>query len=205
MEKYLQTCEIIDWQNPEILELAHRLASTHQNTENIAKSCFEWVRDEIHHSRDYQMNPVTCRASDVLKYKTGYCFAKSHLLAALLRANQIPAGLCYQRLTIDEPPATEQQDRSVPCTLHGLNAIFLPEIGWYRVDARGNRAGINAQFTPPQEQLAYEIRSPQEANFPNIFAEPLSVVVDVLRSCTKWEEVLIHLPDTSPDLQSQAL
>ncbi len=148
------------------------------------------------------MNPVTCRASDVLKYKTGYCFAKSHLLAALLRANQIPVGLCYQRLTIDEPPAANQQDRSVPCTLHGLNAIFLPEIGWYRVDARGNRDGINAQFTPPQEQLAYDIRSPQEANFPNIFAEPLSVVVDVLQSFTKWEEVLLHLPDISPEGQS---
>jgi transglutaminase-like putative cysteine protease len=203
MEKYLQTCEIIDWQNPEILELAHRLASTHQTTENIAKSCFEWVRNEIHHSRDYRMNPVTCRASDVLKYKTGYCFAKSHLLAALLRANQIPAGLCYQRLTIDDSPATEQRDLNAPCTLHGLNAIFLPEIGWYRVDARGNRAGINAQFTPPQEQLAYEIRSPQEADFPNIFAEPLSVVVDVLQSFTKWEEVLLHLPDISPEVQSQ--
>ncbi len=203
MEKYLQNSEIIDWQNPEILELAYGLASTHQNNENIAKACFEWVRDEIHHSRDYQMNPVTCRASDVLKYKTGYCFAKSHLLAALLRANQIPAGLCYQRLTIDDSPATKQHDRNVPCTLHGLNAIFLPEIGWYRVDARGNRDGINAQFTPPQEQLAFEIRSPQEFNFSNIFSEPLSVVVDVLQSCTKWEEVLLHLPDISPEVQSQ--
>jgi transglutaminase-like putative cysteine protease len=203
MEKYLQVSEIIDWQNPEILELAHRLASTHQTTENIAKSCFEWVRDEIHHSRDDRMNPVTCRASDVLKYKTGYCFAKSHLLAALLRANQIPAGLCYQRLTIDAPLTTKQQERSVPCTLHGLNAIFLPEIGWYRVDARGNRDGINAQFTPPQEQLAYKIRSSQEADFTNIFSEPLSVVVNVLQSFTKWEEILLHLPDTSPELQSQ--
>ena len=204
MKEYLQVSEIIDWQNPEILELAHHLASTHQTTENIAKSCFEWVRDEIHHSRDYQMNPVTCRASDVLKYKTGYCFAKSHLLAALLRANQIPAGLCYQRLTIDDPPTIKPYEQNVSCTLHGLNAIFLPEIGWYRVDARGNRDGINAQFTPPQEQLAFEILSPQEADFPSIFAEPLSVVVDVLQSFTKWEEVLTHLPDTSPELQSQA-
>jgi len=38
------------------------------------------------------MNPVTCKASDVLIYGTGYCYAKSHLLAALLRANAIPAG-----------------------------------------------------------------------------------------------------------------
>ena len=117
------------------------------------------------------MNPVTCRASDVLKYQTGYCLAKSHLLAALLRANQIPAGLCCQRLSLD--------DRCAPYTLHGLNAIFLPKISWYRVDPRGNRKGVNAQFIPPQEQLAFEIRSSQESDFPNIFAEPLPIVLDI--------------------------
>ena len=200
MQEYLQASQIIDWQNPEILELAHRLVATSQTTEEIAKSCFEWVRDEIHHSFDYQMNPVTCRASDVLKYKTGFCFAKSHLLAALLRANQIPAGLCYQRLTIDNPPVTKQFDQNAPCTLHGLNAIFLPEIGWYRVDPRGNRDGVNAQFSPPQEQLAFELKVSQEANFPDIFAEPLPIVVDVLQTSNTWQDVLVNLPDITPDL-----
>ena len=191
-QKYLQSSQIIDWQNPEILELADRLAATAQTTEEIAKACFEWVRDEIQHSYDYQLNPVTCRASDVLKYQTGYCFAKSHLLAALLRANQIPAGLCYQRLSLD--------DRGATYTLHGLNAIFLPEIGWYRVDPRGNRAGVNAQFIPPQEQLAFEIRSAQELDFPNFFAEPLPIIVDVLQRSNTWQDVLTNLPDIAPDL-----
>jgi ribosomal protein S18 acetylase RimI-like enzyme len=200
---YLQASDIIDWQHPAILELAHHLASPHQTTEEIAKACFEWVRDKIHHSRDYQMNPVTCRASDVLKYRTGYCFAKSHLLAALLRANQIPAGLCYQRLTINEPPVSKLIYSNIPCTLHGLNAIFLPDIGWYRVDPRGNRAGINARFIPPQERLAFEIRLPQEADFTNIFAEPLPVVVEVLQTAKTWEEVLIKLPDVSLEMWQQ--
>lgn len=34
-------------------------------------------------------------ASDVLKHRTGYCYSKNHLLAALLRVNKIPTGLCY--------------------------------------------------------------------------------------------------------------
>jgi transglutaminase-like putative cysteine protease len=204
MQEYLQNSQIIDWQNPEIVELAHHLASADITTESIAKACFEWVRDEIYHSRDYQMNPVTYRASDVLKYRTGYCFAKSHLLAALLRANQIPAGLCYQRLTIDDPPNTNHtDDRNVSCTLHGLNAIFLPEIGWYRVDARGNRDGIDAQFNPPQEQLAFELRFPQEADFQNIFVEPLPIVVEVLEGSNTWDRVLIDLPDISPEMWHQ--
>jgi ribosomal protein S18 acetylase RimI-like enzyme len=182
MQKYLQSSEIIDWHHPEVLALAHQIASTNQTISDIAKACFEWVRDEIHHSRDYQMNPVTCRASDVLKYKTGYCFAKSHLLAALLRANNIPAGLCYQRLSMDAPPAQKLHHHNLSCTLHGLNAIFLSKIGWYRVDPRGNREGVNARFTPPQEQLAFRIRLPQEADFGNIFSEPLPIVIEVLQS-----------------------
>jgi ribosomal protein S18 acetylase RimI-like enzyme len=197
MEEYLQSSEIIDWQHPEILALAHQIAAPYQTTLDIAKACFEWVRDRIHHSRDYQMNPVTCRASDVLKYQTGYCFAKSHLLAALLRANNIPAGLCYQRLSMDDPPAQQLHHYNLPCTLHGLNAIFLPEIGWYRVDPRGNRAGVNAKFTPPQEQLAFEIKLPQEADFSNIFAEPLPIVIEVLQNSRSWDEVLQSLPDVS--------
>jgi transglutaminase-like putative cysteine protease len=135
------------------------------------------------------MNPVTCKASDVLQHKTGYCFAKSHLLAALLRANQIPAGFCYQRLSID--------DQGAPYSLHGFNAIYLPEIGWYRVDARGNKEGINAQFTPPQEQLAFKLQFPEEADFPVIVAEPLQLIVEALQAITTWDSMLQNLPDIS--------
>ena len=189
MDIYLKTSDIIDWNNPAIVELANTLALNQSGPMAIARSCFEWVRDEIRHSYDYQMNPVTCRASDVLRHKTGYCYAKSHLLAALLRANGIPAGLCYQRLSLDET--------GTPYCLHGLNAVHLPEVGWYRMDARGNRSGVNAQFTPPQEQLAFKIQFAEEADFPIIFAEPLNVVVEALKTYPSWDLLLDHLPDIS--------
>ncbi|MGB3535781.1 MAG: transglutaminase family protein [Microcoleaceae cyanobacterium] len=189
MEEYLRVSEVIDWQHPEILKLAQQIASNHKTSMAIARGCFEWVRDQIYHSYDYQMNPITYKASDVLKYRTGYCFAKSHLLAALLRANQIPAGFCYQRLSID--------DKGAPYSLHGFNAIYLPEIGWYRVDARGNKAGVNAQFTPPQECLAYTPKLAEEADFETIFAEPLPMVVAALQAQNTWDEMLCHLPDIS--------
>jgi transglutaminase-like putative cysteine protease len=133
------------------------------------------------------MNPVTCKASDVLLHRTGYCYAKSHLLAALLRANRIPAGLCYQRLTVG--------DVGPPFCLHGLNAVFLPEHGWYRIDARGNKPGVNAQFTPPLEWLAFAVRPPHEADFPEIFAEPLPVIVETLLPNRTWDQVAACLPD----------
>jgi transglutaminase-like putative cysteine protease len=195
MQNYLEASEVIDWQHPAILELAEELAAPHQAEQAIAKACFEWVRDQVTHSVDYQMNPVTCRASEVLQHKTGYCFAKSHLLAALIRANQIPAGFCYQRLSMD--------DRGAPYCLHGFNAIYLSGIGWYRVDPRGNRAEINAQFTPPIEQLAYGTRLAGEVDFQGVLAEPLPVVVRTLQVCHSWEQVLDNPPDMSLEMWQQ--
>jgi len=187
MQLYLQQSEIINWQHPAILAKAAELAAELPDKTGIARSCFTFVRDQIRHSWDYRQNPVTCRASDVLKQATGYCYAKSHLLAALLRANGIPAGLCYQRLSVG--------DNGPPFCLHGLNAVWLKGYGWYRIDARGNKPGVDAQFCPPMEQLAFRLQSADEHDLPEIWADPLPVVVQVLAKCATVEEVYKNLPD----------
>lgn len=187
MEQFLRCSGIIDWTHPLVLSKAKELSSGLVRTEDIARRCFEWVRDEIQHSLDFRRNPVTCRASDVLVARTGYCYAKSHLLAALLRANGIPAGLCYQRLSLD--------DKGAAFCLHGLNAVYLPEIGWYRVDCRGNKPGIGAQFSPPIERLAFRVTLAEERTFPDILPAPLPVVVKVLCTFNTWDEVCKNLPD----------
>ena len=187
MEKYLESSEYIDWKSPDILALSKELSNGLDKDQEVAKKCYEWVRDKIKHSSDYRLNPVTCKASDVLTHGTGYCYAKSHLLAALLRANSIPAGLCYQRLSIFENGA--------PYSLHGLNAIYLKGLGWYRADARGNKAGVDAQFTPPREKLAFPIAEANEADFKEIWYAPLPIIVEVLEKHTTYAEVLQNLPD----------
>ena len=187
MHQYLESTEYIDWKAPEVFAKALSLADGAKSHELIAENCFVFVRDQIKHSWDYECDPVTCKASDVLKHGTGYCYAKSHLLAALLRANGIPAGLCYQRLTIsnDEPPFC----------LHGLNAVYLERHGWYRIDARGNKPGVAAEFHPPAEHLAFPIVSAGEADLPEIWAEPIAPVLDVLLSKKTYREVADNLPD----------
>ena len=187
MDKYLESSEYINWDQPNVIKLAKQLTENCDNELAVVNNCFEWVRDNIKHSWDYKMNPVTCKASDVLKHGTGYCYAKSHLLAALLRANNIPAGLCYQRLSIN--------DDGAPFSLHGLNAVYLKDYGWYRVDARGNKEGVNAQFTPPYEQLAFPINEPEERDFSEIWPKPIDVVVNALVGHQTVEEVINNLPD----------
>ncbi len=187
MHRYLAASSYIDVDHPEIQQLARRLAGESEDEVDCARRCFEFVRDRIRHSSDYRLNPVTCRASDVLRHQTGYCYAKSHLLAALLRANGIPAGLCYQRLAVG--------DHGAPYCLHGLNAVYLRDFGWYRIDARGNKPGVAAQFMPPQEALAFAIREAAERDLPEIWAEPLAVVVEALTRYPTYDQVLANLPD----------
>ncbi len=188
---YLGASRHIDFGNPEVRATAHRLAARGGSRQDIARACFEFVRDEIAHSADVRRGPVTCSASSVLRTGVGFCYAKSHLLAALLRANGIPAGLCYQRLATG--------DARAPYCLHGLNAVWLDHIGWYRIDPRGNKPGVDARFDPPREALAFSLGDdPGEADLPGIWVEPLPVVVEVLTRSASFEEVLAGLPDQVP-------
>mgnify|MGYP002700129205 FL=1 len=188
MKQYLASSEFINWDHPDVLAQAKVLSKGAIDLEDVARRCFEFVRDEIQHSWDFQRNPVTCKASDVLKHRTGYCYAKSHLLAALLRANNIPTGLCYQRLTITTEP---------PFCLHGLNAVYLEKFGWYRIDARGNKEGVTADFCPPVEKLAFPIITKGEADLPEIWSEPLPMVIDALLSGKNYQDVADNLPDVT--------
>jgi len=182
---YLASTEILDHENERIRVVAASLRGV--DTLDTARRCFEFVRDQIEHSADFRRSPTTLRASDVLEARTGFCYAKSHLLVALLRANAIPAGLCYQRLTVT--------GSTPPHCLHGYVAVELPAIGDFAVDPRGNKPGVDARFDPPNEQLAFAITNDGERDFPLIFDRPLEVVVRCLRDHATFEAVLANLPD----------
>jgi transglutaminase-like putative cysteine protease len=189
MDQFLKSTDVIDWQHPNVLARARVLGEGLTDAVEVARTCFEWVRDEIKHSQDHGLIPVTCAASEVLHEGSGYCYAKSHLLAALLRANGIASGLCYQRLSLDEMGTSH--------CLHGLNAVRLPGMGWYRVDPRGNRSGIDAQFDPPVERLAFRLALPGEADLPEIWPDPLPIVVEALRSHSTAASLGKSLPDVT--------
>ena len=187
MQKYLEATDIVDYNNAEVYDLAMSLSKDCKRDTQIAKNCFEYVRDEIEHSGDGRANITTLLASDVLKYKTGWCYAKSILLAGLLRANGIPTGFNYQRLSCSE------YKKDIYC-LHGLNSIYLKEFGWYKVDARGNKEGVDAQFNPPHEQLAFELQE-NEFDLEGILTEPLDEVVLALKNHKGYAEMVKNFPD----------
>jgi hypothetical protein len=187
MKEFLEPTAVIDCANPTIVAAATEIVGDATGDEAIARRCFLWVRDFVRHSSDHQVSVVTCTASDVLKHRAGFCYAKSHLLVALLRARGVPAALCYQRLAFD--------DSASAFFLHGLVAIYLQKHGWYRVDPRGEKPGVSCGFNPPIEQLPYVPRLKGERDVPGRFADALACVVSTLRQWPTAEEVRANLPD----------
>lgn len=66
------------------------------------------------------------------------------------------------------------------------------------LDARGNKPGVDAQMSLEKEQLAFPVR-PEigEIDYKEIYAEPLSITMQVLEKSTNAIYMYLHsLPDT---------
>jgi len=185
-ESYLRSDAVIDWLKPSIVCAAREITAALNSDVEKAKALFEWVRDRIPHTNDAGREEVTCAASEVLSAGTGICYAKAHLLAALLRAIGIPAGFCYQVYYEDLHVSQSKM------ALHGLNGIYLESLGrWIRVDTHGNKAGVSAQFDTETERLAF----PELEFLDNrIYVDPLPNVVQALRTWPTKTSLWPHLP-----------
>ncbi|MFL6000488.1 MAG: transglutaminase domain-containing protein [Streptomyces sp.] len=166
LSAYLAADGVIDHHHPLVRGTAARLARTAEDSYSYARLAFEFVRDTIPHSQDAGDPRVTWRASDVLEQGTGVCYAKAHALAALLRAEDIPTALCYQKFE----------------TVHGLVAVRF-DGAWHRQDPRGNKPGVDAQFSLDGERLAFA-PDPEsnEMDYPVLYAEPHPVVLAALKA-----------------------
>lgn len=193
IQDYIQMSEIMDYDNKLIIEKCLELEKGTEGEISLIKKLYEFVRDDIHHSGDIGEERVTCTASEVLEFGHGICCAKSHLLAAMLRFFGIPTGFCYQKLCSSQEDShwvfmTPQVDKRV---LHGLNAVYLKDFNkWIRLDARGNKPGVDAQFSIEEEKIAWPINNDLgEEDNPIIFKEPNKTIVEILRKSSDRKEL----------------
>jgi len=177
LEAFLGADDMIETRHPAVVEQSHVLTANASDEVEAAERVFRFVRDDVAHSWDIQGTRVTRTATDVLTYREGICYAKSHLAAALLRAAGIPSGICYQRLTLLD-------DDSAGYAVHALNTVWLAsQQRWVRFDARGNKPGVDAQFSLDEERLAFAIRSHYgEVDYRVNLASPHPVIVETLRA-----------------------
>ncbi|WP_078577741.1 transglutaminase-like domain-containing protein [Salipaludibacillus agaradhaerens] len=177
LSDYLVDHPMLTLSHPLIQEQKEKLFAGCNTVHEKVDRAFTFVRDHIAHSWDIQGTRVTCTALDVLTYKEGICYAKSHLLAALLRSVEIPTGFCYQKLMLFDTPANGY-------CIHALNAVYISSIKkWMRLDARGNKPGVNAQFTLLHEQLAFPLQSNKgEIDYPIIYQHPHPKTITALKT-----------------------
>jgi transglutaminase-like putative cysteine protease len=167
---YLRCSEIVDFDDAAVSLLADSVAGGDDIA--VLKKSFELVRDRFTHSFDAGAEAgIACCASDVVSLGHGLCYAKSHLLAAILRHNGIPAGFCYQRMV------SEQGDH----ILHGFNAVLVDD-RWVRIDARGNNGRVHVEFAMASDMLAYPVdEAAGECEFPVVFPKPDAGLLQALR------------------------
>jgi len=189
--RYLEDTITIDWQSPVVMSKAKELLGDRTDPEERVRTIFEFVRDEIPHSLDIETEAQTCRASDVLTEGTGLCYAKSHLMAGLLRYAGYPAGFCYARLLDEERPGH--------FVLHAFNAVFwLASKSWIFLDARGDREGVSTEFRSEAPwSLAYWPDAEKgEAFLPFIYKRPGKRIIDLLERAPSFEAICRSLPDS---------
>ncbi len=184
LQDYLKKSEIVNYDHRLIVDKCLELQEGSEDEISLIKKIYEFVRDDIHHSGDIGAQEVTCKASEVLELGHGICCAKSHLLAAMLRFFGIPAGFCYQKLCSGQ----EGVNRKV---LHGLNAVYLKDLNrWVRLDARGNKPCVDAQFSIDEEKIAWPVnRELGEEDHQIVFTEPNPTVVEVLKKSNDRKEL----------------
>ena len=189
INEYLKYDEVIDFDKPEIKALADTLFDEVSSETDYVRHAFEYVRDTYPHSADINADEIAVSASDVLKIGHGICHAKSHLLAALLRCKGVPAGLCYQKLILD--------DETNPVYIcHGLIGVYLNEFNkWIRLDPRGNRSDVDAQFSIDEEKLAFPVRVDKgEEDDLTVYPDPKAFVIKSMRESKTRTELWINLP-----------
>ncbi|MFE7706648.1 transglutaminase domain-containing protein [Streptomyces sp. NPDC057486] len=187
LDAYLAADVAIDHEHPLVRQTVDRLRVDGDDAYSYALAAYEFVRDTIPHSVDSGDPRVSWRASDVLATRNGICHSKSHALAALLRAAGIPTALCYQGF---------HDENGDPDVLHGLIAVRLPgRDRWDRQDPRGNKQGVDAQFSLDEERLAWPIGPESNGvDYPILYAAPHPAVLRALQTA----EDRTHLWRTLP-------
>ena len=188
--RYLEDTITVDWQTPTVMECAQELLAGLRDPEDRLRRLFSFVRDEIAHSLDRSPERATCRASEVLTEGHGLCYAKSHLLAALLRIAGLPSGFGYVRVA--------DADRPGRFVLHGFNAVRWPATTeWILLDASGRRAGprTECRLSPPFSLAAWPDLEAGEGFFPFVYRRPGKRVIDLLERAPDFATVIRNLPD----------
>lgn len=127
LEMYLQPTYYIDSDSHEVIDYAKKITQGIDSDIEKAIKLYYAVRDEIYYDPyGIDPNPEFIKASSVLTKRSGFCVTKAILLAAVARAEKIPARLGFadvrNHLTSERLRELMQTDVFV---FHGYTEFFI--------------------------------------------------------------------------------
>lgn len=197
LERFLEDTECVDWTDMLVTRETAQAITGCVTDEEKVKAIFEFVRDDISNAMNIDSVALPWTASTTIRAMIGNDDAKAMVLAAMVRALKIPAGFCYQRLTVVD-------DDSEGHYLHCYNAVYL-DGNWVKLDASGRLGAKDVRFCKIEPDLAFIPRDVYgEYNILGIFAEPYAPSVDVIRNAGSISDIIFGLPDSidvEPDIK----
>ncbi len=134
LKEYLAPGKYINSSDERIVHKALLLAKGCRDIKTIVERVFLYVRDQIDY--DPEMKNQNFKASAILVFGRGNSAGKACLLAALCRANEIPAGISFQRLQDLKQLKGNTQRPVIKC--HAITNIYV-EGHWIKLDPTLNR------------------------------------------------------------------
>lgn len=131
--------------HPDVRALAKVLRRAEPTDAGFARAAYHFARDEVAHSVDVQDPRVPCAPRRSCAIASAFASPSPTCWPPYCVRAESRRGLCYQRLGGDGS-----------FTLHGLVAVHLDGV-WHRQDPRGNKPGVDAQFSLGPERLAWPV------------------------------------------------
>ncbi len=186
LTQYLSETREIDFSHPLIQQKGEELKKNSHNTVDYIEKAFNYVRS-LPHSADIDSRHVSVSASEVMQHNEGICYAKSHLLASLLRYTSIPAGFIYQKLG-------RVCTTGARLIIHALNAVYISDYNsWVPLDARGEKDPCPIDLK--KGHLVYPPNTVcNECTIPAIYPAPDPASLNALYNTDDVENLLDNLP-----------
>jgi hypothetical protein len=127
MDRYLKPTFFLNWDHPEVTDLAARLNQGIREEGERARRLFYFVRDQIRYDPYVPFdNRTDYQAHIILRRQRGYCIQKAIVLATLARACGIPSRLRFADVRNHlVPPRLAEIMETDLFYFHGYDELFL--------------------------------------------------------------------------------
>jgi len=134
-QKYLQPSELIDSDNPNIVNKAAELAAGETDQYKLMHKIGKWVKNNIEYDLDPSLVFSSKSASWTLKNKKAVCDELTTLFIALNRAMGIPARFVSGYAYTDDPRFRKGWGA------HAWAEVYFPSQGWVPIDVTYGQLG----------------------------------------------------------------